>query len=152
MIISPRIALALLYGGMPTPLLTKLGPSLIFPKKVQKLEQNSEENKHSKMESSQRLARADSLKESIGGLRKAKADWEADELERIDLNVVNHLDKLAGKNRLDNLAGKSLEDGEDSGSRVVEHWFALLQWLHLDLDLKEARQGLIVCGLNLFDD
>ena len=153
MIISPRIALALLYGGMPTPLLTKLGPSLIFPKKVQKLEQNAEENKHSKMESSQRLARANSSKENIGSLTVAgRADWEADELERIDLNVVNHLDKLAGKNRLDNHAGKSLEDGEDSGSRVVEHWFALLQWLHLDLDLKEARQGLIVCGLNLFDD
>ena len=154
MIILPRIALALLYGGMPTPLLTKLGPSLIFPKKVQNLEQNAEGNKHSKMESShRRLARENCFKENIGSLKVAgRADWEADELERIDLNVLNHLDILAGKNRLDNLAGKSLEDGEDSGSKVVEHWFALLQWLHLDLDLKEARQGLIVCGLNLFYD
>ena len=93
------MASALVYGGLPTPLLTKLGPSLIFPK------------------------------ESIGG----KVEWEADELERIDENVVGHLDKLAAK---------SLEDGEDlrSNWKAVEHWFALLHWLHLDLDLKEIRQ------------
>ena len=119
------MASALVYGGLPTPLLTKLGPSLIFPKDVQKLEQN----KYSKMESLPKLPRANSFKESIGG----KAEWEADELERIDENVVGHLDKLAAK---------SLEDGEDlrSNWKAVEHWFALLHWLHLDLDLKEIRQ------------
>ena len=126
--------MALLYGGMPTPLLTKLGPSLIFPKDAQKLEENCEESKHSKMESShRRLPRANSLKEGVNVA--SRAEWEAEELERIDRNVVKSLGKLS--------AGKSLKDGEDSGSKVVEHWFALLQWLYLDLDLGEVRQGFL---------
>ena len=129
----PRMALALLYGGMPTPLLTKLGPSLIFPKNAQNLEQNYEDNKSSKMESSHRLTRANSFKGGIGVLKVARAKSEADELERIDQNVVRHLDKLAGK---------SLKDCEDLGYnwKAVEHWFALLHWLQLDLDLNEIRQ------------
>ena len=65
----------------------------------------------------------------------SRVEWEAEELERIDRNVVKSLGKLS--------SGKSLKDGEDSGSKVVEHWFALLQWLHLDLDLGEVRQGLM---------
>ena len=132
-----RMALALLYGGIPTPLLTMLGPTLIFPKNAPKLGQNFGENKYcSKTESFQKLPRANSFKESIGGRLRAasRADWESEELERIDENVRSHLGKLAG--------GKGLEDGEDLGSswRAVEHCVALLHWLHLDLDLKEIRQ------------
>ena len=65
----------------------------------------------------------------------SRVEWESEELERIDRNVVKSLGKLS--------SGKSLKDGEDSGSKVVEHWFALLHWLHLDLDLKEVRQGIM---------
>ena len=139
--ILPRMALALIYGGMPTPLLTKLGPSLIFPKNAQNLEQNYEDNKSSKMESSHRLPRANSFKGGIGVLKVARAKSEADELERIDQNVVGHLDKLAGK---------SLKDCEDWGYnwKAVEHWFALLHWLQLDLDLNEIRQEAFSVRIN----
>ena len=134
-----RVAVALLYGGMPTPLLTKLGPSLIFPKDARKLEQNFGDKYWSKMEFSQRLGRSNSFKESIGGRLKvgSRADCESEELERINQNVRSHLDKLAG--------GKSLEDGEDLGSnwRAVEHCLALLHWLHLHLDFKEIRQDFL---------
>ena len=138
-----RMALALLYGGIPTPLLTKLGPSLIFPKDARKLEQNFLGNKYcSKVESSHGLARANSFKERIGGRVRvastaaSRADCESEELERINQNVRSHLDKLAD--------GKSLEGGEDLGSnwRAVEHCSALLHWLHLHLDLKELRQNI----------
>ena len=129
------MALALLYGGIPTPLLTKLGPSLIFPKEARKLEQNFLGNKYcSKVESSHGLARANSFKERIGG--RVRAGCDSEELERINQNVRSHLEKLAD--------GKSLEGGEDlrSNWRAVEHCSALLHWLHLHLDLKELRQNI----------
>ena len=134
------MALALLYGGIPTPLLTKLGPSLIFPKDARKLEQNFLGNKYSlKMDSSHSSY---SFKERIGSRVRvattaaSRADCESEELERINQNVRSHLDKLAD--------GKSLEGGEDLGSnwRAVEHCSALLHWLHLHLDLKELRQNI----------
>ena len=141
------MALALLYGGMPTPLLTKLGPSLIFPKAQpdwQKLEQNYAEDSDSKMKPSRKPPRAFPSGEKNGSLKTAGAQiqhWEAGELDRINRNVVEHLNKLAAGKGLDG----SLEDGnlKQSNWKVAEHWSALLQWTQLDLDLVEVRQVIL---------
>ena len=147
--ILSRMALALLYGGMPTPLLTKLGPSLIFPKAQpdsQKLEQNYAEDSDSKMKPSRKPPRAFPSREKNGSLKTAQTQhWEAGELDRINRNVVGHLNKLAAGKGLDG----SMEDGnlERSNWKVAEHWSALLQWTQLDLDLVEVRQVILAIDL-----
>ena len=142
-----RIALALLYGGLPTPLLTKLGPALVHSStqktQSQGLGQNSRGNGNLIVGSSHAPSDNTSGRET---LRADLETWEADELERIDRTVLRHLGQLAGR------AFEESPGGEHQEVRwkVGEHWSAFLHWLHLDLDLGEVRQGFANDALGIF--
>ena len=140
-----RIALALLYGGLPTPLLTKLGPALVHPsnQKTHSLGQNSSGNGNLIVRSSRAPSDNTGCRETLSADLET---WEADELERIDRTVLRHLGQLAGR-ALDDSPG-----GEEQEVRwkVGEHWSAFLHWLHLDLDLGEVRQGFANDTLSIF--
>ena len=138
-----RIALALLYGGLPTPLLTKLGPALVHPSTQKTHSQGLGQNSSGNGNLIVRSSRAPS--DNTSGQETLRADletWEADELERIDRTVLRHLGQLAGR---------ALE-GEEQEVRwkVGEHWSAFLHWLYLDLDLGEVRQGFANDTLSIF--
>ena len=142
-----RIALALLYGGLPTPLLTKLGPALVHSStqktQSQGLGQNSKGNANLIVGSSRAPSDNTSGRET---LRAEIETWEADELERIDRTVLRHLGQLAGRA----LEGNPGGEHQEVRWKVGEHWSAFLHWLHLDLDLGEVRQGFANDTLSIF--
>ena len=130
--------MALLYGGLPTPLLTKLGPALVHPS-TQKADsqgpcRDSRGNGNLIVKSSRAPSDNTTCRET---LRAELEKWEADELERIDRTVLRHLGQLAGRA----LAGSPGGEDQEVQWKVGEHWSAFLHWLHLDLDLGEVRQG-----------
>ena len=142
-----RIALALLYGGLPTPLLTKLGPALVHPNNQKTHSQGLGQNSSGNGNLIVRSSRAPS--DNTSGRETLRADletWEADELERIDRIVLRHLGQLAGRA----LEGSPAVEDQEVRWKVGEHWSAFLHRLHLDLDLGEVRQGFANDTLSIF--
>ena len=142
-----RIALALLYGGLPTPLLTKLGPALVHPNNQKTHSQGLGQNSSGNGNLIVRSSRAPS--DNTSGQETLRADletWEADELERIDRTVLRHLGQLAGRAFEESPGGEEME----VRWKVGEHWSAFLHWLHLELDLGEVRQGFANDTLSIF--